>query len=104
MAERPQEVSMAQPRIVKLAEIAVVPRRSGVSTLPIGAALKLHKHNTEEMVVLLEGESTVAVGRHDTYAHSAGVWRHPHHADLRGHRRDRQAPGVRGPTLAGASG
>jgi mannose-6-phosphate isomerase-like protein (cupin superfamily) len=66
---------------VKFAEIPVVPRGSGVetrplllgsggaqafvsgiSTFPVGGALKLHKHNTEEMVVLLEGEGTVEVG------------------------------------------
>ncbi len=35
---------------------------SGVSTFPVGAALKTHKHNTEEMVVLLEGEATVEAG------------------------------------------
>jgi HTH-type transcriptional regulator, repressor for puuD len=72
---------MSQVRIIKFAEIAVVPRGSGVetkplllestgaqsfvsgvSTFPVGAALKSHKHNTEEMVVLLEGEATVEVG------------------------------------------
>jgi HTH-type transcriptional repressor of puuD len=72
---------MAQPRIIRFAEISVVPRGSGVetkplllestgaqsfvsgvSTFPVGAALKLHTHNTEEMVVLLEGEATVEVG------------------------------------------
>jgi quercetin dioxygenase-like cupin family protein len=72
---------MAGPRIVKFAEIPVVPRGSGVetkplllessgarafvsgiSTFPAGAALKSHTHNTEEMVVLLEGEATVEVG------------------------------------------
>jgi HTH-type transcriptional regulator, repressor for puuD len=77
---------MAQPKIIKYAEIVVVPRGngvetkplllgsagaqafvSGVSTFPVGAALKLHAHNTEEMVVLLEGEATVETGdqRHD---------------------------------------
>jgi len=72
---------MAQPKVIKFAEISVVPRGSGVetkplllestgaqsfvsgvSTFPVGAALKVHKHNTEEMVVLLEGEATVEVG------------------------------------------
>jgi mannose-6-phosphate isomerase-like protein (cupin superfamily) len=72
---------MAEAKVVKFAEIPVVPRGSGVetkplllestgaqgfvsgiSTFPVGAALKLHKHNTEEMVVLLEGEATVVVG------------------------------------------
>lgn len=72
---------MPQPKVVKFAEIPVVPRGSGVetkpllmestgaqsfvsgvSTFPVGAALKLHKHNTEEMVVLLEGAATVEVG------------------------------------------
>ena len=71
---------MAQPKVIKFAEISVVPRgsgvetkplllgstgaqsfASGVSTFPVGAALKMHKHNTEEMVVLLEGEATVEV-------------------------------------------
>ena len=81
MSGHAQEGSMAQARIIKFAEISVVPRGSGVetkplllestgaqgfvsgvSTFPVGAALKLHKHNTEEMVVLLEGEATVEVG------------------------------------------
>ena len=72
---------MSQSQIRRFAEIAVIPRGSGVetkplllessgaqsfvsgiSTFPVGAALKLHKHNTEEMVVLLEGEATVEVG------------------------------------------
>jgi HTH-type transcriptional regulator, repressor for puuD len=72
---------MAQPKVIKFAEISVVPRGSGVetrplllessgaqsfvsgvSTFPVGAALKQHKHNTEEMVVLLEGEATVEAG------------------------------------------
>ncbi len=72
---------MSRARVAKFAEIAVVPRGSGVetkplllestgaqsfvsgiSTFPVGAALKLHKHNTEEMVVLLEGEATVEAG------------------------------------------
>jgi HTH-type transcriptional repressor of puuD len=72
---------MSQPKVIKFAEIPVVPRGSGVetkplllgstgaesfvsgiSTFPVGAALKLHKHNTEEMVVLLEGEATVEAG------------------------------------------
>ena len=72
---------MVQPTVVKFAEIGVVPRGSGVetkplllgssgaqgfvsgiSTFPVGAALKLHKHNTEEMVVLLEGAATVEAG------------------------------------------
>jgi len=35
---------------------------SGVSTFPVGVALKMHKHNTAEMVVLLEGEATVEAG------------------------------------------
>ena len=71
---------MARPKVIKFAEISVVPRGSGVetkplllgssgaqsfvsgvSTFPVGAALKMHKHNTEEMVVLLEGEATVEV-------------------------------------------
>ena len=71
---------MAQPKVIRFAEISVVPRGSGVetkplllgstgaeafvsgvSTFPVGAALKMHKHNTEEMVVLLEGEATVEV-------------------------------------------
>jgi mannose-6-phosphate isomerase-like protein (cupin superfamily) len=71
---------MSQARIVKFAEIPVVPRGSsveakplllessgaqsfvsGISTFPAGAALKSHAHNTEEMVVLLEGEATVEV-------------------------------------------
>src|SRR5512134_623829 len=68
-------------QVIKFSEISVVPRGSGVetkplllessgaqsfvsgiSTFPVGAALKLHKHNTEEVVVLLEGEATVEVG------------------------------------------
>jgi len=72
---------MAQPKVIRFAEISVVPRGSGVetkplllgstgaesfvsgvSTFPVGAALKMHKHNTEEMVVLLEGEATVEAG------------------------------------------
>jgi HTH-type transcriptional repressor of puuD len=72
---------MSQERIVRFAEIPVVPRGSsveakplllestgaqsfvsGISTFPVGAALKSHAHNTEEMVVLLEGEATVEVG------------------------------------------
>lgn len=36
---------------------------SGVSTFPVGAALKLHRHNTEEIFVLLEeGSATVEIG------------------------------------------
>ena len=76
-----QEGSMSQPKIIRFTEIPMVPRGSGVetkpllleatgaqafvsgvSTFPVGAALKLHNHNTEEMVVLLEGEATVEVG------------------------------------------
>jgi len=72
---------MSQSHVVKFAEIAVVPRGSGVetkplllestgagsfvsgiSTFPVGGALKSHKHNTEEMVVILEGEATVEMG------------------------------------------
>jgi HTH-type transcriptional repressor of puuD len=72
---------MSHARVIRFAEISVVPRGSGVetkplllestgaqsfvsgvSTFPVGAALKIHKHNTEEMVVLLEGEATVEVG------------------------------------------
>ena len=72
---------MVQPKIIRFAEIPVVPRGSGVETkpllleatgaqafvigisaFPVGAALKSHKHNTEEMVVLLEGEATVELG------------------------------------------
>jgi mannose-6-phosphate isomerase-like protein (cupin superfamily) len=72
---------MPESKVIRYAEIPVVPRGSGVetkplllgssgaaafvsgiSTFPVGAALKLHKHNTEEMVVLLEGEATVEVG------------------------------------------
>jgi quercetin dioxygenase-like cupin family protein len=72
---------MAQPKVIRFAEISVVPRGSGVetkplllgssgaqsfvsgvSTFPVGAALKMHRHNTEEMVVLLEGEATVEAG------------------------------------------
>jgi len=72
---------MLQVKIVKFEEIPVVQRGggietkplllesagaktfvSGISTFPVGAALKLHKHNTEEMVVLLEGEARVEVG------------------------------------------
>jgi quercetin dioxygenase-like cupin family protein len=71
---------MSKAQVIKFAEIAVVPRGSGVetkplllestgaqlfvsgvSTFPVGASLKSHKHNTEEMVVLLEGEATVEV-------------------------------------------
>lgn len=71
---------MSHARVIRFAEISVVPRGSGVetkplllgstgaesfvsgvSTFPVGAALKMHKHNTEEMVVLLEGEATVEV-------------------------------------------
>jgi HTH-type transcriptional repressor of puuD len=71
---------MSRARVIRFAEISVVPRGSGVetkplllgstgaesfvsgvSTFPVGAALKMHKHNTEEMVVLLEGEATVEV-------------------------------------------
>jgi mannose-6-phosphate isomerase-like protein (cupin superfamily) len=72
---------MSQPRVIKFAEIPVVPRGSGVetkplimessgaktfvsgiSTFPVGAALKMHSHNTDEMVVLLEGKATVVAG------------------------------------------
>jgi mannose-6-phosphate isomerase-like protein (cupin superfamily) len=72
---------MSQPKVIKFAEITVVPRGngvetkplllesngvqsfvSGITTFPVGAALRLHKHNTEEMVVLLEGEATVEAG------------------------------------------
>ncbi|MBI4537749.1 MAG: cupin domain-containing protein [candidate division NC10 bacterium] len=72
---------MFESRVVRFAEIPVVARGNGVetkplvmestgaqsfvsgmTTFPVGAALKLHKHNTEEMVVLLEGEATVEVG------------------------------------------
>ncbi|MFB3820234.1 MAG: cupin domain-containing protein, partial [Candidatus Methylomirabilales bacterium] len=72
---------MAEAKVVKFGDIPVVPRGSGVetkplllestgaqrfvsgiSTFPVGAALKLHQHNTEEMVVLLEGEATVEAG------------------------------------------
>lgn len=83
---------MSQPRVVRFAEIPVVPRGSGVetrplllessgarafvsgiSTFPAGAALKLHHHNTEELVVLLEGEATVEVGgaRYDILPYDA---------------------------------
>ena len=76
-----QEDSMSRVKIIRFEEIPVVQRGngvetkpllleptgaqtfvSGISTFPIGAALKLHKHNTEEMVVLLEGEASVEVG------------------------------------------
>ena len=72
---------MSQAKIIRFGDIPVVPRGSGVetkplllgssgaqafvsgiSTFPVGAALKMHKHNTEEMVVLLEGEATVVAG------------------------------------------
>ena len=72
---------MSQAQVVKFADVTVVPRGSGVeakplllestgaqsfvsgiSTFPVGAALKSHAHNTEEMVVLLGGEATVEVG------------------------------------------
>ncbi len=72
---------MSQAKVIKFGDIPVVPRGSGVetkplllgaggaqafvsgiSTFPVGAALKMHKHNTEEMVVLLEGEATVVAG------------------------------------------
>ena len=71
---------MSQSRIIRFADISVVPRGSGVETkplllestgaesfvsgvssFPVGSALRLHKHNTQEMVVLLEGEATVEV-------------------------------------------
>lgn len=71
---------MSRPRILKFNEIKVVPRGggvetrplvmesvgaktfvSGISSFPVGAALKLHSHNCEEMVTLLEGEGTVEV-------------------------------------------
>ena len=71
---------MSQVKIIRFDEIPVVQRGngvetkplllestgaqafvSGVSMFPVGAALKLHKHNTEEMVVLLEGKATVEV-------------------------------------------
>jgi HTH-type transcriptional regulator, repressor for puuD len=72
---------MSQAKVITFGDIPVVPRGSGVetkpllleaggaqafvsgiSTFPVGAALKMHKHNTEEMVVLLEGEATVVAG------------------------------------------
>ena len=83
---------MPQPKVVTFAEIPVIPRGngvetkplllestgaqsfvSGISTFPVGAALKLHKHNTEELVVLLEGEATVEVGdqRYDIVPYDA---------------------------------
>ena len=71
---------MSESSVVRFAEIPVVPRGSGVETKPlllgssgaqafvsgistfhVGGALKLNKPNTEEMVVLLEGEATVEV-------------------------------------------
>jgi len=91
---------MSQAKVITFAEIPVVPRGSGVetkplllgsggaqafvsgiSTFPVGAALKLHKHNTEEMVVLMEGEATVEVGErrynivpYDTVHAPAGLY------------------------------
>ena len=91
---------MSQVKIVKFQEIPVVQRGggvetkplllestgaktfvSGVSTFPVGGALKLHKHNTEEMVVLLEGEARVEVGEecyqivpYDTTYVAAGIF------------------------------
>jgi mannose-6-phosphate isomerase-like protein (cupin superfamily) len=72
---------MSHAKVIRFDEISVVPRGSGVetkplllgsngaqafvsgiSTFPVGAALKMHQHNTEEMVVLLEGEATVVAG------------------------------------------
>ncbi|MBI4421048.1 MAG: cupin domain-containing protein [Gemmatimonadetes bacterium] len=76
---------MSQSKIVKFAEIPVVPRGggvetkplllestgarsfvSGITTFPVGAALRPHAHNTEEMVVLLEGNASVEVGSQRT--------------------------------------
>ncbi len=72
---------MSDSSIIRFKNIRIVPRGSGVetkpllmesngagafvsgiSTFPPGAGLRLHTHNTEEMVVLLEGEATVEVG------------------------------------------
>ncbi len=85
---------MSQPTIVRFDEIPVVPRGSGVetkpllleatgaesfvsgvSTFPVGSALRLHKHNAQEMVVLLEGEATVEVNeqRHDLVPYDTTV-------------------------------
>jgi quercetin dioxygenase-like cupin family protein len=83
---------MAQARVFKFGQIPTVPRgggvetrplveesvgasniTSGITTFPPGAAIRLHSHNTEEMVTILEGEGTVEVegrqtelGRYDT--------------------------------------
>lgn len=91
---------MAEPRVLKFDEIPTVPRGggvetkplvmkslgaegfvSGISTFPPGAAIKLHSHNTEEMVTILEGEATVQVedqktdiGQYDTTYVPAGVF------------------------------
>jgi quercetin dioxygenase-like cupin family protein len=72
---------VAEPRILKFDEIRVVKRGSGIVTRPLagswigtegftsgtttfppGAAIKLHTHNVEEAVTILEGEAQCDVG------------------------------------------
>ena len=91
---------MPQSQVFKFDEIPTVPRGggieskplvgesvgaegfiSGISTFPRGAAIRLHSHNVEEMVTVLEGEATVEVkgeqteiGRYDTTYVPAGVF------------------------------
>ena len=83
---------MALSRVFKFDQIPLVPRgggvetkpllnesvgaagiTSGITTFPPGAAIRLHSHNTEEMVTILEGDGVVEiegreteVGRYDT--------------------------------------
>ena len=67
---------MSESRILRFDEIRVVQRgggvttrplaggwigakgiASGVTTFPVGAAIRLHTHNVEEMVTILEGDA-----------------------------------------------
>ena len=76
---------MVQPRIFKFEEISPVGRgggietkpmlseavgaagiTSGITTFPPGAAIRLHSHNTEEMVTILEGDAVVEVEGRET--------------------------------------
>ena len=39
---------------------------SGITTFPPGAAIRLHSHNTEEMVTILEGDAVVDIEGSET--------------------------------------
>ena len=91
---------MTQPRIFKFDQIPLVARGGGVQTKPMlnrsmgasamtsgitsfppGAAIRLHSHNTEEMVTILEGDAVVEIegretklSRYDTTFVPAGIF------------------------------